>query len=118
MTEQQRAQFCCTTGGAIAFWFAIFAIVWGAFLLLHQAFPALEPYSGSLLFVAAGMACLANFARNRTFHCAITGPAFLLVAAVLALDGAGVWNVQMGVVWSIVLIVIGVALLLERRYAT
>lgn len=96
---------------------AIFAILWGGILLLRQWIPAIAPYSMLLLFAAAGIACVANFAKNRTFHCAITGPAFLLLAAVLALGTAGLWDVEMGLIWPLVLIVVGGALLLERRYA-
>lgn len=118
MTDEQRGQFCCTTGGALGFWFAIFALAWGGLLLLRQIIPAMGPYSASLLFTAAGVACVANFARNRTFHCLITGPFFLLVAGVLALGAAGLWEVSTGVVWPLVLITVGVAFLLERRYAT
>lgn len=117
MTDQQQPRYCCTTPSALCFWAAIFAILWGGFLLLRQWIPAVAPYSMPLLFAGAGIACVANFAKNRTFHCAITGPAFLLLAAVLALGAAGLWNMEMGLVWPLVLIVIGVALLLERRYA-
>lgn len=118
MTEETRARYCCTTGGALVFWFGIFAIGYGVVLLLQQAIPVLGPYQPALLFAVAGVACVANFRRNRTFHCAITGPFFLLVGVALALATAGLWTVPMSVVWAITLIVIGVALLVERRVAT
>lgn len=117
MTEETRARYCCTTGGAVIFWFGIFAIGYGVVLLLQQGIPALGPYQPALLFAVAGVACIANFKRNRTFHCAITGPFFLLVAGAVALATAGLWTVSMSIVWAITLIVIGAALLLEHRVA-
>ncbi len=71
-----------------------------------------------MLFVALGLACAANLVRNRTFHCVITGPFFLLVALAFALNTAGVWKVPAGALWAIVVIVVCAAFLLERRFAS
>lgn len=64
-----------------------------------------------------GLACFVNFAQNRTFHCAITGPFFLLVAFALALQSHAMWNMSRPVLWPTVLIVVGIAFLLELRFA-
>lgn len=113
-----QARWCsCTTPGAIAFWIAAFLVFYGSGLLVLQLWPPAQSYDGAVLFAAIGLACIANFAWNRTFHCAITGPLFLLVAGAWALETAGVWDVQIPSLWPLVLIVVGVALLLERRYA-
>ena len=117
MAEVRSTEVCCTTPGALCFWFALFLVLGGGVILLQQVIPGLQPYSGALLFAAAGVACLANFARNRTFHCVITGPLFLLVGGYLALRTAGIWEAQLPALWAIVLIVVGLALLLEQRFA-
>jgi hypothetical protein len=61
--------------------------------------------------------CLANWLRNRSFHCAITGPLFLIAGAAFLLAGVRVIHVNNVSVWRFVLIGIGIAFLLEWRYA-
>jgi hypothetical protein len=95
----------------------LFLILVGVDLLLLQVWPALEKYRVAFLFAALGVACLVNVAVNRAYHCAITGPFFLLVAGVLTLRAAGLWEISISGLWPIVLIVVGFALVLEWRRA-
>lgn len=101
----------------LCYWGATFLIFYGIglglVLWLHR-----QAYELAMLFAALGLACVANFMRNRTFHCVITGPFFLLVALGLALETLGVWKANTGLLWPIVLTVVGAALLLERRFAS
>ncbi len=85
-------------------------------MLAANFWPALEPYSGTILFAALGLACAVNFGRNRTFHCSLTAPFFLLIAVALGLRTAGVWEFRVDLLWPVVLIGVGVAMLLEWRY--
>lgn len=117
MTETRSRGYFCTTPAALGFWFAAFLVLYGSGLLVLEVWPDLRGYKGALLFAAIGMACLANFAWNRTFHCAITGPLFLVAAGALAMNEAGAWHVPMSLVWGVILIVGGLALLLEQRLA-
>ena len=107
--------FCCTTPRAICFWTVTFALLYGGALVLAGLLPALQPYRGVLLFAALGLACVANFARNGTYHCAITGPIFLAAATLVALSVSGVWSMRLDWLWPAVLVGVGVALLLEVR---
>lgn len=116
--ERGSARYCCATGSATCFWLGIFAVLWGSVMLLQLAAPALRPYTSALVLAAAGIACLVNFRKNRTLHCALTGPFFLLIAAVLALVKAGLLVVSLAWVWPVVLIGVGVALLVEWRFAS
>lgn len=117
MAEGGKRAFCCTNSTALCFWFAAFLVLAGIGLLLRELIPALHPHHAAILFGAAGVACLVNFARNRTFHCAITGPLFLLVAGYLVLATTAGWAVNDGLLWAVVLIVVGAVMLIERRFA-
>ncbi|HEV2182364.1 MAG TPA: hypothetical protein VGR39_01670 [Candidatus Acidoferrales bacterium] len=109
--------YCCSSWQSLCFWGCAFVAFYAAALLaiywLH-----LENYQLSALFAALGLACVANALRNRTFHCVITGPFFLLVALAFALNMAGVWKIPTGALWVTVVIVVCTALLLERRFAS
>jgi hypothetical protein len=116
MEKAPEKRFCCLTPRAACTWVAAFLILYGlGLVVLHLGH--LERYRGTVFFAAMGLACFFNFAWNRTFHCFITGPFFLLVALALALETYGVWRLSNAVLWPVVLIVVGIAFLLERRIA-
>jgi hypothetical protein len=61
--------------------------------------------------------CIANWLKNRSLHCAITGPLFLIGGTMFLLSGVRMiprhdtlW------VWPVLLIGIGIAFLLEWLY--
>jgi hypothetical protein len=61
--------------------------------------------------------CLANWLRNRTFHCAITGPLFLIGGVMFLLSGMRLISPQdTSWLWPVTLIGVGVAFLLEWLY--
>ena len=61
--------------------------------------------------------CLANWRKNRTFHCVITGPLFLIGGVMLLLAGVRMIPINTRWVWLFVLVGAGIAFLLELRYA-
>jgi hypothetical protein len=61
--------------------------------------------------------CLANWLRNHTFHCAITGPLFLIGGVLFLLSEVRMIQVNARWVWPVVLIGIGIAFVLEWLYA-
>ena len=109
--------YCCSSWQSLCFWGCAFAVFYAAGLLaiywLHM-----QSYQTTVLFAALGLACVANLVRNRTFHCVITAPFFLLVALAFALSTAGIWKVPTAPLWATVVIVVCAALLLERRFAS
>jgi len=115
MAPRILAQSCCTTPAAACYWAAAFVLVYGAGLLLTAIWPTLEAYGDTMLLVAFGAACFLNFRQNRTLHCSITGPLFLLGALAAAMIEAGIWTVDLSVVWGIVLVGVGLAFIIEWR---
>lgn len=61
--------------------------------------------------------CLANWLRNRTLHCAITGPLFLIVGVMFLLAGMRMIHLNTRWVWPFVFSGVGIAFLLEWLYA-
>ena len=115
MKTGMLARGCCTTPGAMCFWAAMFVLIYGAGLLLTSAWADVRPFGDTLLLVALGAACVINFGRNRTVHCGITGPLFLLGALAAAFIEAGTWRVDMAIVWGSVLLGLGIAFIIEWR---
>lgn len=110
---------CCSTSpGSTGYWFGFFFLFYGAALLATELWPALEAFERPLLLTALGAACLANAAWSRTYHCLVTGPLFLVLAAIAALDAAGAVSVSDSLLWGLALMGVGGAFLLEHHYAT
>ncbi len=57
--------------------------------------------------------CTANWFKNRSLHCTITGPLFLIGGVMFLLSRECVIQVNTGWVWPFVLIGVGIAFLLE-----
>src|SRR2546426_5472223 len=109
MSRQLLGRSCCTTPAAMGFWVAAFLVVYGAGLLLRSLWPSFQSFGDTLLLLSLGAACFINFTRNRTLHCGITGPLFVLGGLTAALLEGGVWHFDMAAVWGFVLIGVGIA---------
>jgi hypothetical protein len=115
MARFRFSQTCCTNPAAMWFWAVAFAVLYGVGLLLRSTSPVFEPYGDTLLLTALGAACVINFGRNRTLHCGLTGPFFLVAAIVAVLMEAGVWRINEEALWGVVLVGVALAFLIEWR---
>jgi len=61
--------------------------------------------------------CLANWIKNRSLHCVITGPLFLVAGVLFLLSGVGLIQFNAFGVWPFVVAGVGIAFLLEWLYA-
>ena len=111
----RQGSYCCTTPRALCFWCATFLVLYGGGLLLFSVWPALWTFDQTLLLAAVGGGCVANVFVNRTFHCGLMGPMFLFAAAVVGFGESGHWHVNESLVWSLLLIGIGLAGFAEWR---
>jgi hypothetical protein len=109
------SQTCCTNPAAMWFWAAAFAVLYGVGVLARSTWPVFEPFGDTLLLAALGSACFINFGRNRTLHCGLTGPLFLVAAIVAALIEAGIWDLSEEALWGVVLVGVALAFLIEWR---
>jgi hypothetical protein len=115
MTEHKGA--CCSSPAAMCYWFTVSLMAWGVLSLIGIYWRPLHASSAAACLFAMAIGCLANWLRNRTFHCAFTGPLFLIAGMVFLLSGARLIHINTLLVWPFVLIGIGIAFLLEWRYA-
>jgi hypothetical protein len=115
MNRPTLADCCATTPSAMCFWTAVFGLSYGAAVLLRTVWPSANQYRDTATLTALAVACIANFSRNRTLHCALTGPLFLAGAIVALLGEAGIWHVESSLLWAVVLIGVIVSFLVEWR---
>jgi hypothetical protein len=99
----------------MCYWAVAFVSLYGAGLLLRSIWQGLRPFGDTFILGAMGVACILNFHRNRTLHCSISGPLFILGAIAAALIEAGIWAFDLFVVWGLVLVGVGVAFGIEWR---
>ena len=115
MTKQVEA--CCSSPAAMCYWFAVSLMAWGVLSVIGIYWRPLHAPSAVACLFAAAIGCLANWRRNRSFHCAITGPLFLIAGVVFLLSGVRMIHVNTIWVWPFVFIGVSIAFLLEWRYA-
>jgi hypothetical protein len=106
-----------TTPAAMGFWGVAFLLVYGTGLLAGSFSPAVGHYGDTLILTSLGLACFANFTRHRTLHCGLSGPISVLGALVAVTVEAGVWDLDLRLMWGIVLAAVAGALLIEWRTA-
>jgi hypothetical protein len=114
MTKQVGA--CCTSPAAMGYWLIVSLMAWGVLSLIGIYWRPLHASPEAACLFAMAIGCGANWHRNRSFHCAITGPLFLVGGIVFLLSGAGMIHVNTSWVWLFVLIGVGIAFLLEWQY--
>ena len=115
MTRHVRA--CCSSPAAICYWFIVSLVAWGFLSLIGIYWRPLHASSEAACLFAMAIGCLANWFRNRTFHCVITGPLFLIGGVIFLLSGVRVIHVNTRWVWPFVLVGVGIAFLLEWVFA-
>jgi len=113
VTERKAA--CCSSPAAMRYWCAASLVAWGVLSLIGLYWLPLHALPTILFAMAVG--CGANWLKNRTLHCAVTGPLFLIAAVVFLLSDVSMAHVKSHLVWLFVLIGVGIAFLLEWRYA-
>jgi hypothetical protein len=109
-------QVCCSSPAAMCYWFVVSVIAWGILSVIGIYWRPLRASSAASCLLAMSIGCFANWFKNRSFHCAITGPLFLIAAIVFLLSSVR-WVANVVWVWPLVLIGTCIALLLEWRYA-
>jgi hypothetical protein len=115
-TALSNRTVCCSSPASICYWFAASVIAWGLLSLVGLYWHPLGRTSASTILLAAGIGCVANWRKNRTFHCGITAPLLLVAGTVFLLSDVGILSVPPWIVWALVGAGTCVAFLLEWRH--
>jgi hypothetical protein len=113
----KHAKACCSSPAAIYYRFIVSLVAWGVLSLLGIYWRPLHSSSSATCLFAMASGCFANWLRNRSFHCAITGPVFVIGGGAFLFSDMRMVNVNTSWVWPFVLIGVGIAILLEWQYA-
>jgi hypothetical protein len=113
----KQLEACCSSPSSVCYWLIASLVAWGVLSVIGIYWHPLHASSASTCLFAMAIGCFANWTRNRTFHCGITGPLFLAAGMVFLLAGKRMLHVNAGWVWTFVVIGTALAFLLEWRYA-
>lgn len=117
MGMRDHVKGCCSSPAAMRYWFVVSLIAWGVLSFIGVYWHPLHGSSAVTILFAMTIGCGANWLRNRSFHCAITGPLFLIAGTIFLLSGVGMIGLNTRWVWPLVFIGVCIAFLLEWLYA-
>ena len=106
---------CCSSPASICFWFIASLVGWAVLAAIGSFWHPLHATSAVTCLLAMAFGCFANAFKNRTYHCVLTGPLFL-VGAILLLS-SDMTHSKPAVIWTAVLAGTGIAFFLEWRYS-
>jgi hypothetical protein len=107
---------CCSSPASIRYWVVTSLVAWAVLSLIGIFWLPLHARSASTCLFAMAIGCFANWTRNRTLHCGVTGPLFLIAGLVFLLSGERLLRFGASLIWAFVVIGTGLAFLLEWRY--
>ena len=113
-----QGQACCSSPSSVLYWCSVSLLAWGALSLVGIYWYPLHASSAVTICLAVAIGCAVNWLRNRTLHCAITGPAFLIAGAIFLLSDMGPWAINSRFVWPFVAVVTCISFLLEWLFAS
>ncbi len=113
---QRTLLHLASSGVLLVHRFTVSLVAWGVLSLIGIYWRPLHALSPATTLFAIAIGCVANWLRNRTLHCVITGPLFLIAALVFLLSDVTGAHLNGLFVWPFVAIGVGIAFLLEWRY--
>ncbi|SRR5581483_3890866 len=103
-SEQRTYAACYSSPKAMCYWLVISIVSWAVLGFIGLYRHSLRAPGAPTILLAVAIGCFANWIRNRTFHCGITGPLFLVVALVLLLSETRIIQIGNAFMWPTVLV--------------
>jgi len=110
-----KPKVCCSSPASICYWLMVSVAAWAVLAIIGRFWNPLHGSSAATCLLAMAVGCFANALKNRTYHCMLTGPLFL-IAGILLLS-SNLTHVKRILIWSGVIVGTGIAFWLEWRYA-
>jgi hypothetical protein len=105
---------CCSSRTSICYWLFASLVGWAVLATIGMFWHPLHARSALICLLAMAVGCFANAFKNRTYHCVLTGPLFLI--AVILLLSSELTHIKPALIWIVVLVGTGIASLLEWRH--
>jgi len=102
---------CCSSRASLCYWLLASLAAWAVLAIIGRLWHSLQGPPAVTCLLAMAVGCFANAFKNRTYHCVLTGPLFL-IAAILLLS-----QVKPSLVWALVVVGTSIAFILEWRYS-
>jgi len=112
-----KQEVCCSSPSSMRYWLAVSVVAWGVLSLIGIYWYPLHASSAVTILLAAAVGCFANWFKNRTLHCGMTGPLFLVGAVLLLPTNMHLLHIEPSLVWPIIVICTGISFVVEWRYS-
>src|SRR5215467_16029644 len=93
---------CCSSRASICFWLIVSLAAWAVLASIGMFWHPLHATSAVTCLLAMAVGCTANAFKNRTYHCILTGPLFLIAATLLL--SSDLTHVKPAAVWAAVIV--------------
>jgi hypothetical protein len=106
---------CCSSPASICYWLIASLAAWAVLAIVGGYWHPLHEASAATCLLAMSVGCFANALKNRTYHCILTGPLFLIAGILfLTLD---LTHTNPILIWTGVAVGTLAAFFLEWRYS-
>ena len=106
---------CCSSAASLCYWGVVSLAAWAVLAVTGMVWHPLLASPGATCLLAMAVGCFANALKNRTYHCFLTGPLFLMGAILLFFSDS--IPLRASLIWAGVIVGVGVAFVLEWRYS-
>jgi hypothetical protein len=99
------------------YWLGATVVAWAILSVVGLIWELFHATSAITILLAMSAGCFANWARNRTYHCAIDGPLFLVAGVLFLFRKFGVFQISAMMIWIPLFIGVAASFWLEWRLA-
>lgn len=110
-----RKDACCSSPAAIRYWLGVTIVAWAILSLIGVIWQPLHATSAITVLFAMAAGCFANWIRNRTYHCFIDGPLFLIAGSLFLLRILDIVHFRSWAIWVSLFTGVSISFWLEWR---
>jgi hypothetical protein len=104
---------CCSSPASFTYWLCAAFVTWAILSLIGLLWRPLHAASAITILLAMSAGCFANWMRNRTYHCFLDGPIFLVAGILFLARALGIVHFPSWVIWLPLSIGVAISFWLE-----